>query len=324
MDGHGSHFTLELLTYCRSIGLHVVLRPPHTTHILQGEDVVHFGVFKAKYHQNKMMLLAKKVFMGKRRLTVADLLLACRDPWEEAFSLGNCVKAWSEIGVSPFTQKVYWDLLEKKKKKEAIASKANINPENLTIEGMVKIMFNIDPAEVPEQPTVGGRSRKRDRDTLHSCDLWDLPGGATGEECMERVRRKTEARQQKEAAAASKKANTAQRRQAASSAANEQGSRVVSALVHTVQVSYLTRANLEAALQFKGIKWDKKELKPALVKLLQDALALPSDGPIPVLVIPDPPAPALAPAPVAVPAGDADGVEDESENLSEEDDDDLL
>ncbi|KAL1514906.1 hypothetical protein AB1Y20_003986 [Prymnesium parvum] len=219
------------------------------------------------------------------------------DPWEEAFSLGNCVKAWSEIGVSPFTQKVYWDLLEKKKKKEAIASKANINPENLTIEGMVKIMFNIDPAEVPEQPTVGGRSRKRDRDTLHSCDLWDLPGGATGEECMERVRRKTEARQQKEAAAASKKANTAQRRQAASSAANEQGSRVVSALVHTVQVSYLTRANLEAALQFKGIKWDKKALKPALVKLLQDALALPSDGPIPVLVIPDPPAPALAPAP---------------------------
>ena len=46
MDGHGSHFTLELIDYCRSIGLHIVLRPPHTTHILQGEDVQHFSVFK--------------------------------------------------------------------------------------------------------------------------------------------------------------------------------------------------------------------------------------------------------------------------------------
>ena len=25
-DGHGSHYTLELLTYCKSIGLHIVLR----------------------------------------------------------------------------------------------------------------------------------------------------------------------------------------------------------------------------------------------------------------------------------------------------------
>ena len=34
MDGHGSHFTLELLDYCRSIGLHIVLPsapPAHHT-----------------------------------------------------------------------------------------------------------------------------------------------------------------------------------------------------------------------------------------------------------------------------------------------------
>ena len=54
MDGHGSHFTLDLLEYCRGIGLHVVLRPPHTTHVLQGEDVAHFGVFKPLYQQRKL------------------------------------------------------------------------------------------------------------------------------------------------------------------------------------------------------------------------------------------------------------------------------
>lgn len=61
MAAIGSHFTLELLEYCRAIGLHIVLRPPHTTHILQGEDVVHFKVFKEMYHQSKMALLASKV-----------------------------------------------------------------------------------------------------------------------------------------------------------------------------------------------------------------------------------------------------------------------
>ena len=76
MDGHGSHFTLELLLYCRQVGFKVVLRPPHTTHILQGEDVVHFLVFKEKYHQSKMLALGKKIFLGKYKLTAADLLSA--------------------------------------------------------------------------------------------------------------------------------------------------------------------------------------------------------------------------------------------------------
>ena len=90
MDGHGSHFTLDMLRYCRSIGLHIVLRPPHTTHILQGEDVVHFLVFKGKYHQAKLIALGRKIFAhGSYRLTAADLLQAAKAPWEEAFNFDN-------------------------------------------------------------------------------------------------------------------------------------------------------------------------------------------------------------------------------------------
>ena len=86
MDGHGSHFTLELLMYCRSIGLHIILRPPHTTHIIQGEDVVNFLAFKGKYRQAKILKMGKKIFQGKCRLTAADLLDVAREPWEDAFS----------------------------------------------------------------------------------------------------------------------------------------------------------------------------------------------------------------------------------------------
>jgi transposase-like protein len=36
-DGHGSHLTLDMLEYSRKKGFRVVLRPPHTTHISQGQ-----------------------------------------------------------------------------------------------------------------------------------------------------------------------------------------------------------------------------------------------------------------------------------------------
>lgn len=97
VDGHGSHFTLELLNYCHSINLHIILRPPHTTHILQGEDVVHFRDFKPAYHQAKMLHIGRKAARGTFRLTTADLLLCAKRPWEQAFDLRHCLSAWESI-----------------------------------------------------------------------------------------------------------------------------------------------------------------------------------------------------------------------------------
>lgn len=56
-DGHGSHVTLELIEYCREHHIHIVLRPPHTTHKLQGEDVVNFRHSKVDFQQQKMEVL---------------------------------------------------------------------------------------------------------------------------------------------------------------------------------------------------------------------------------------------------------------------------
>ena len=41
-DGHGSHLSLEFLQLCRARGVILILRPPHTSHITQGEDVINF------------------------------------------------------------------------------------------------------------------------------------------------------------------------------------------------------------------------------------------------------------------------------------------
>jgi len=304
MDGHGSHFTLELLMYCREIGLHVVLRPPHTTHILQGEDVVHFNLFKDLYVQSKLLKLGAKIFKGTYKLTVGDMLDVVREPWQIAFNQANCLKAWSEIGVSPFNQRVLWELREKRENVKATAELAEIDPSLLTIEGMVKIVFGVSEDDAAQR---NNGSRKRDRNTLHSSDLWDCPGGVTGEEAFEKIRAKTEERKQKEAATRDKKEQRAASRAQRDESDNDIGSRVIEALVHAGQVQMLLKPQLVAALKFKCVPFVTQAKKPVLAQLLQDKLALPSDGPPPPLNLPRAPAaaPAVAPAPSPAPAAAA-------------------
>ena len=90
-----TYITLELLQYCRAHGLHIVLRPPHTTHVLQGEDVQHFGIFKPLYLQKKYTLMSSRLCHGESRLTAGDLLLCAKEAWERAFNLEHSLKAWA-------------------------------------------------------------------------------------------------------------------------------------------------------------------------------------------------------------------------------------
>ncbi|KAL3927279.1 MAG: hypothetical protein SGPRY_002899, partial [Prymnesium sp.] len=67
---------------------------------------------------------------------VADLLDVAREPWEASVNFSCCLKAWEAIGVNPFNQKVYWDIIKKKQKSEEVATKADLDPELLTVQGM--------------------------------------------------------------------------------------------------------------------------------------------------------------------------------------------
>ena len=318
MDGHGSHFTLELLQYCRSVGIHIILRPPHTTHILQGEDVEHFARFKPAYHQNKMRVLGKNIFAhGAAKLTTADLLLAAKEPWESAFSLQRCQSAWAKIGVYPFTRCVMWELMETEQKSKRTAVANQVDPELLTMRGMVSTFFNIsnppqagddddeDGAEDCDEdapaPSIQTCGRKRDRDTLHSCDLWDLPGGATGDDCFNLIKTKTEARKAKEVAVAQKKQATAEKKSDTRSEMLQQGSVLMASLKYSEHVNRLSKLDLIAVLTFKGVEFNKNALKAELYDLVRKKLALP---PLPVYqyqpVAPVPVAPVASGAPAVV------------------------
>ena len=106
----------------------------------------HFGVFKELYQRTKLTTMATRLLSGKHRLTAGDLLYCAKDAWEMTFNMHHSLRAWEKIGVSPFTRKVYWDLVAAKQKRDAVAARASIDPKLLTIEGMVRVCFpNVQP-----------------------------------------------------------------------------------------------------------------------------------------------------------------------------------
>jgi hypothetical protein len=65
-DGHRSHKTLEIVELARNNNIHIILLPPHSTHILQSLDVSVFKPVKTEW---------KKVMMKNNSITnCADVI----------------------------------------------------------------------------------------------------------------------------------------------------------------------------------------------------------------------------------------------------------
>ena len=132
-DGHGSHLTWEFIQWCVDNNIMLLLRPPHTTQVTQGEDVHGFGIFKKAYTSAKIALFNERraaiedaKLRGestrdlKKDLHSSDLMNLVRAPWQAAFSRSNILKAWEKIGICPWTRCVE----EKLKKKEKLAAQS--------------------------------------------------------------------------------------------------------------------------------------------------------------------------------------------------------
>jgi len=98
---HGSHLTLDLLNFCRENNIIIVLRPPHTTHKLQGEDVQNFKNIKADFLKSKMDLLSKIVTEAVNKgqkipsgLGLKHLMRVLTPVWDKHFARSQNVKAW--------------------------------------------------------------------------------------------------------------------------------------------------------------------------------------------------------------------------------------
>ena len=174
-DGHGSHLRYECVEYAAENNIMILLRPPHTSHIVQGEDVHGFGLLKREFNeakerkQNSLFARALRiqkdggiVHQKDRELQWYHLMPLICTPWEKAFSKANILTAWAKIGVSPFTRCVENKLKESEEKKGIRAQAA------------AAMLIRLEDADEPEvdadEPNVDDLQTRPNRRS--SADWW--------------------------------------------------------------------------------------------------------------------------------------------------------
>ncbi|KAG8868573.1 hypothetical protein FRC20_003127 [Serendipita sp. 405] len=96
-DGHGSHLSGEFLHYAIEHNIVVLGYPPHTTHLLQGLDVVLFSPLKNSYAK-----LAEDFHMANHQdVNKSDFLAIMGKAVEQSFSKENILMAWKKTGLRP-------------------------------------------------------------------------------------------------------------------------------------------------------------------------------------------------------------------------------
>ena len=166
----------------RDAGMVCILRPPHTTHVTQGEDTIHFGPFKSNYAKTKMKLLTEKRLRGApAELKLADFPECFAEPWEHAFRREKVIEAWSKDGVFPFTRRCYWDVLQKEESQAEAA--ARVGAQARAQSALHTMRANTDAIALGGRNQGGGASQNPhgDEDTdLDEEDEDDEAGGAEG------------------------------------------------------------------------------------------------------------------------------------------------
>jgi hypothetical protein len=178
----------------------IVMRPPHTTHKLQGEDVQNFKNIKADFLKSKMQTLVDLTIAAKKAsqnvptcIGMKHFIKALKPVWDKHFARSQNVKAWEKIGVFPFTRRVYWDLKADEEKTAAALESAGITELNYNAARDVALGEDDDdndddeeddeePDEVDEDDIKAAVERLLQGGVrLTSAHIWGLDGGITAD-----------------------------------------------------------------------------------------------------------------------------------------------
>ena len=116
-DGHGSHLSMEFLSWSIEHRIHIAVYPSHSTHRLQPLDVGLFSPLASYYSTNLSNFIASTrgyIPVGKR-----EFFTLFWPAFQKAFSKKNIDSAWKKAGIWPWNPESVLDI---------------IKPDNLNIE----------------------------------------------------------------------------------------------------------------------------------------------------------------------------------------------
>lgn len=102
VDCHSSHINLPLLQFARAHNIIIFGYPPHTTHLLQGLDVVLFSPFKNAYAKHAAQHLKEAGDEVNKSAFLSVLHRAVQDSFTEK----NILMAWKKTGLRPIDPSV--------------------------------------------------------------------------------------------------------------------------------------------------------------------------------------------------------------------------
>ena len=119
-DGCYAHTVDEVLQICATMGILMVILPPHCTHILQGEDLYHFGVFKGAFRVERAEIEAMKQLSSSwfiKRFNNSGVAVsfrqrefwyAVKEAWKGAWTKQAVEKGFKMQGLVPFSRAPLW------------------------------------------------------------------------------------------------------------------------------------------------------------------------------------------------------------------------
>lgn len=105
VDCHSSHINLPLLRFAREHNIIILGYPPHTTHLLQGLDVVLFSPFKNAYSKRS----AEHLKQTGEEVEKPAFLTVLHKAVQDSFTEKNILTAWRKTGLRPVDPNIISD-----------------------------------------------------------------------------------------------------------------------------------------------------------------------------------------------------------------------
>jgi hypothetical protein len=102
LDGHGSHCTGAFLYRCWQEGIHLVYLPPHTSHVLQPQDLGAYSSLKKSYSDEIKRYIIHTGQVTITRATFNDLYRKARST---ALDRKHIVAGWKRSGLFPLNRR---------------------------------------------------------------------------------------------------------------------------------------------------------------------------------------------------------------------------
>ncbi|CAG9562814.1 unnamed protein product [Danaus chrysippus] len=106
-DGHCSHKTLAVISFCRENHIHLISSPPHTTHKLQPLDRTFMKPFKDAYSQRCDLWMRTNAGC---RITDYDIAGLVKEAFIKVARLDIAVSGFKCTGIHPFDRHLFSDL----------------------------------------------------------------------------------------------------------------------------------------------------------------------------------------------------------------------